>query len=444
MATPVIMPRQGQSVESCIVTKWHKRVGDAVNEGDVIFSYETDKAAFDEEAKVSGTLLAVFFEEGDDVPVLTNICAVGAAGEDYSAFAPVGSSAGATAAPNAAAEPAANAAAAVQEASAATIPATQAASGGELLISPRARNLAEKTGLDPKAATPTGPSGRVIERDILALAASGQGAISFEKTDKVPPAAVSVQATGAADTAGAAGAADLAGAAGYVDVPLTGVRKAIAKSMSASLSNIPQLTHNISFDAANIMAYRALLKEKGEAMGLSGVTLGDIVLYAVSRTLLNHPDLNAHYLDTGIRQFKDVNLAFACDTPRGLLVPTIFGASNMSLKAISEAVKNLAAQAQTGKISPELLSGASFTVSNLGAFGIESFTPVINPPQTGILGVNTLTDRVRKRKDGSIEVYKSMGLSLTYDHRAVDGAPASRFLQELKQNLENFSMMLAK
>lgn len=423
MATPIIMPRQGQSVESCIITKWHKRAGDAVNEGDVIFSYETDKAAFDEEAKASGTLLAVFFEEGDDVPVLTNVCAVGAEGEDYSAFAPESASVGAAAAAPAA--PAATAPAAVT-APATSTPSTTATSG-ELFVSPRARNLAEKIGLDPKAATPTGPNGRVIERDIQALAASGHGAIAPE-----PTAPVSASAAKAPD------------AAEYVDVPLTGVRKAIARSMSASLSTIPQLTHNLAFDATNILAYRALLKEKGEAMGLSGVTLGDIVLYAVSRTLLNHPDLNAHYLDTGIRQFKDVHLAFACDTPRGLLVPTIFGASRMSLKEISEAVKDLAAQAQTGKISPELLSGASFTVSNLGAFGIESFTPVINPPQTGILGVNTLMDRVRKKKDGSIEIYKAMGLSLTYDHRAVDGAPASRFLAELKQNLENFSMMLAR
>ncbi len=430
MATPVIMPRQGQSVESCIITKWHKRVGDAVNEGDVIFSYETDKAAFDEESKATGTLLAVFFEEGDDVPVLTNVCAVGAAGEDYSAFAPAGSSAaGSSAAGSSAAAPAAPAATAVTAATAApAVTEAATAPSGELFISPRARNLAEKIGLDPKAATPTGPNGRVIERDIQALAASGQGAIVSETAAPVA-AAASVQAPAAAPD--------------YVDVPLTGVRKAIAKSMSASLFNIPQLTHSISFDATNIMAYRALLKEKGEAMGLSGVTLGDIVLYAVSRTLLNHPELNAHYLDTGIRQFKEANLAFACDTPRGLLVPTIFGASNMSLKAISQAVKDLAAQAQSGKISPELLSGASFTVSNLGAFGIETFTPVINPPQTGILGVNTLTDRVRKKKDGSIEIYKAMGLSLTYDHRAIDGAPASRFLQELKQNLENFSMMLA-
>ncbi len=306
-----------------------------------------------------------------------------------------------------------------------------------LFISPRARNLAEKLGLNPKAAKPTGPNGRVIERDIQALAASGLGAI--EPDVIALSAAQSVQAS-----SGSPAATKAAETALYTDVPLSGVRRAIAKSMSASLTNIPQLTHNLSFDATNILAYRALLKEKGEAMGLSGVTLGDIVLYAVSRPLLNYPDLNAHYLDTGIRQFKAVNLAFACDTPRGLLVPTIFGASGMSLKAISEAVKELAAQAQTGKISPELLSGASFTVSNLGSFGIESFTPVINPPQTGILGVNTLIERVRKKKDGSVEIYKAMGLSLTYDHRAIDGAPASRFLQELKQNLENFSMMLAK
>ena len=148
--------------------------------------------------------------------------------------------------------------------------------------------------------------------------------------------------------------------------------------------------------------------------------------------------------DTSIRKFNHVNLGVAVDTPRGLMVPTIVHADEMSLLEISKAVKELAAECREGNISPDKLSGASFTVSNLGSFGIESFTPVINPPQTGILGVCGTVDRVRKGADGSIELYPAMGLSLTYDHRAVDGTPASRFLQELCKNLENFTTLLAK
>ena len=148
--------------------------------------------------------------------------------------------------------------------------------------------------------------------------------------------------------------------------------------------------------------------------------------------------------DNSIRLFTPVHLGVAVDTPRGLMVPTIRNADKMSLLEISKAVKELAAECRGGAISPDKLSGATFTVSNLGSMGVESFTPVINPPQTGILGVDCTIDRVRKGKDGSIEIYPAMGLSLTYDHRAVDGTPAARFQKELGQNLENFTALLAK
>ena len=223
----------------------------------------------------------------------------------------------------------------------------------------------------------------------------------------------------------------------------SGIRRAISKSMHTSLSTMAQLTHNTSFDATAILNYRKALKAAGG--DYAGITLGDILLYAVSRTVLNHPDLNANMLDdSSIRRFNHVNLGVAVDTPRGLMVPTIFNADQMSLLEISQAVKELAAQCRDGAISPDKLSGGSFTVSNLGNLGIESFTPVINPPQTGILGVCGTIDRVRKGADGSIELYPAMGLSLTYDHRAVDGTPASRFLQELCKNLEQFTTLLAK
>ena len=282
----------------------------------------------------------------------------------------------------------------------------------------RAIRLAKAHGIDPTLAAGTGPNGRIIERDVQKLIAQG-----------VQPKAAAAAPVAAEDE--------------FEDVKFSGIRRAISKSMHTSLSTMAQLTHNVSFDATAILAYRKALKAAGGEY--AGITLGDILLYAVSRTVLNHKDLNANMLDdVSIRRFNHVNLGVAVDTPRGLMVPTIVHADEMSLLEISKAVKDLAAQCREGNISPDKLSGASFTVSNLGSFGIESFTPVINPPQTGILGVCGTVDRVRKGADGNIELYPAMGLSLTYDHRAVDGTPASRFLQELCKNLESFTTLLAK
>ncbi len=422
MAEAIIMPRQGQSVESCIITKWNKKPGDSVQPGEILFSYETDKASFDEEAKIAGTLLAIFAEEGDDIPVLENVAVIGNPGEDISAFtAGKGDSAPEEAKPQEAAAPVAAAAAPAAVAT----NAAPAQAGGKLKISPRAKGIAENQNLDVARAIPTGPNGRVIERDILEL--SKQGA-----TLAAAPATATTATSQAAPTAAA-----------YEDVPLTNVRKVIAKSMHHSLQSMAQLTHSSSFDATDMLAYRAKLKANAETMGLANITLNDIVLFAVSRVLKNHREMNAHYLDDKMRLFSSVNLGMAVDTPRGLLVPTIFGADSMSLNEIAIAAKDLARQAQDGSISPDYLSGGTFTISNLGAFGIEHFTPVINPPQTGILGVNNIQTKM-KMVDGQAVPYQAMGLSLTYDHRALDGAPASRFLQELCKSLASFSVLMAR
>ena len=168
-----------------------------------------------------------------------------------------------------------------------------------------------------------------------------------------------------------------------------------------------------------------------------------MVLFAVSRVILNHRDLNAHYLDDVIRYFNTVNLGVAVDTNRGLLVPTVFGAEKLSLNELSKAAKAVITEAQSGTINPDKLQGGTFTVTNLGSLGVESFTPVINPPQTAILGVCTITRRI-KDEDGEDVSYPAMGLSLTFDHRALDGAPAAKFLKELCFALENFDLLLTK
>lgn len=460
MATAVIMPRQGQSVESCIITEWKKKTGDTVKEGDILFSYETDKSSFDEPAAVSGTLLAVFAEEGDDVPCLETVCIIGEAGEDFSALMPAGSGEQqpAPAESKDMEQQPESPAAAVTSAVPTERMQQTAASGGKLKISPRAKNLAERTGADVLKAFPTGPEGRIIERDIHAVLDRGQ-TVSSAALGEYLAAGRPAAGTGAggrvlledlggkpetesAPAAGSTGAEDFAG---FEEEKLSNIRKVIAKSMHASLSEMAQLTLNASFDATQILQYRALLKARAEAMGITNITLNDMVLYAVSRTLPAHRALNAHYTGESMRYFKHVNLGVAVDTEKGLLVPTVFGADTLSLDELARASKALITAAQKGNIDPDLLRGGTFTVTNLGSLGVESFTPVINPPQTAILGVNAITQRAREAAaaEGGIEFYPAMGLSLTFDHRALDGAPAARFLQQLCRNLENFSLLLS-
>ena len=418
----VMMPKQGITVESCILTKWNVKVGDAVKKGDVLFSYETDKSAFDQESEFEGEVLALFCEEGDEVPVLTNVCAIGNKGDDYSSLAPDGAKV-AVEAPASAPK--------AEEAPATTSAPAQAVAtsdNGRIFASPRAKNLANKLGVDLKDATPTGPNGRIVESDV--------------RLASTQPKKVEVKETASAPAAATAPAKDVDFKA-YKDEKMPNIRKVIAKGMVNSLSTMAQLTMNISFDCTNIMELRKFFKANEEKLKLPAITINHIIVFALSRVLKNHKDLNAHLVngDT-MRYFEHVNMGIATDTPRGLLVPTLFGADTMTLSEIAVKSKALSNDAIKGGINPELLQGGTFTVSNVGTMGIESFTPVINPPQTGILGVNTLETRVKLGKNGEMIPYTAMNLSLTFDHRALDGAPAGRFLKELKDYLENFSYNL--
>lgn len=414
MAEMVLMPQKGVSDESAVLAQWLVKEGDTVKKDQPLFTQETGKSSYECESPADGVVLKFFVQEGEEVNVGVPICAIGQPGETVEA-----PTAAADAAPAAAEEaPAAAAAPVAAPAAAATV------SADGFKASPRAKMLAEETGVDVKLATPTGPDGRVIERDVKTLLKNG----------------VPEQAAAAAPVAAAA--APAAPAAAYEDKPLPKIRKVIAENMHKSLSEMAQLTLNRTFDATAIMEYRKLAKAS-KGMGVEDLTLNDFILYAVSRTLPEFPDLNAHFLGDKMRYFNGVQLGVAVDTPRGLLVPVIANADKMSLVEISKAVKEKAAQCKDGSIPASELSGGSFTVSNLGAAGIESFTPVINPPQTGILGVDTFTLRA-KEVNGEIKYYKAMGLSLTFDHRALDGAPAANFLKALAEKLENFSLLLAK
>lgn len=457
MATPVIMPRQGQSVESCIIGQWYKKVGDKISVGDDLFTYETDKAAFDETAKVDGELLAVFFAEGDDVPCLTNVGVIGNKGEDINVFRPGGVE-GAAPAPLVPVLPvdAEPVFAASCESSEEDLP-RGGVNPAERAISPRAKSLARKHNAELRAVVPTGPKGRVIERDIQALIDAGRFATGAAGTD-YPEDIVGTGIGGRITVADVARTATVPASATasvqpeFHEEKHSHIRKLIAKSMVQSLSSMAQLTYNASFDATDILEFRARLKKARESgiaeqlgigLAMANITLNDIILYVVSRVVKNHRLCNAHYHDDKMVFFNTVNLGMAVDTPRGLMVPTLFGADRLSLEEISSQAKALSADCQKGTISPDKLKDGTFTVTNLGSLGIESFTPVINPPQTAILGVNTLTTAVWN-VNGQAVPYPSMNLSLTCDHRAIDGAPAARLLKDLKNALENFSMLLLK
>lgn len=438
------MPKVGQSVESCMLSKWHKKIGEPVKTGEILFSFETDKSVFDEEAAESGTLLAVFFEEGDDVPCLTNIAVIGAPGESIDEFRLKATEKSGTPTTEAAQDSSVPAAAR-------TPSEAVSAKREQVFISPRARNLAEKEGVNYLAAIPTGSNERIVAADIRRLAAngpcatraawegltSGHDAAGTGIGGRVTTNDLKKSSAPAEESMAEKTSAEV----GYVDIKLSNTRRAIAKSMTMSLSTMAQLTHTTSFDVCAIMAFRAQLKAAREKLDIPKITVNDMMIYAVSRVLVRHPEVNANYLDDKIRQFSHAHIGIAVDTPRGLLVPTIFHADTLSLGQIAQESRRLIAACREGTVQPDEMKGASFTISNLGSFGIEHFTPIINPPQVAILGVDCTVDRVRV-VNGEIKAYSAMGLSLTYDHRALDGAPASRFLEDLRTALENFYSIL--
>ena len=443
MATIVVMPQLGNSVESCIIVEWMIAEGDTVAVDQTLASIETDKSTMEVPSTAEGTVLKLLWEEGDEVPVKDPLIIVGEPGEDISGLVP-----GGDAAPAEADAPAEQAAAAPEAAAPAF--ATERATGA---VSPRARALAASNGVDASAITQgSGPHGRVIERDVAAAIAAGPvltsaaraaGVSAAEGTGiggrvSVADAGRTAEAAPAAAVAAPAAAADFPGAS--TSAPLKGVRKVVAKRMMESLTSTAQLTLNTTANAAGILAMRKKVKNADEALGLNKITLNDLVCFAVSRTLLKYPVFNAHLEDGVLTEFEQVHLGFACDTPRGLLVPVIRSAQALGLKAFSDEAKRLAGGAIEGSLSPEFLSGGTFTVSNIGSFGIETFTPVINLPQTAILGVGAITPRPVVAADGTIGVEQRLTLSLTIDHQVIDGADGARFLRDLVAAIENIDV----
>ena len=483
MAKVVTMPRQGNTVESCVLVGWHAKEGASIAAADLLCEVETDKAVFEVPAGFDGVVLKLLVAEGDDVPVLDPIAVIGEAGEDWKSAVP---SAGATdlaatsasatapaeAAPSAAPAPAAATPAVATPTIASPVaPAPAQASAAASGVSPRARALAAHEAINPLGLAGSGPGGRVLEKDVRAaveargmLSASARAAAAgslagpvqgsgpggrilladLEKAAALAPAAAGSPATAGASSQALPAAAGLDFPGAFTETPIKSIRKVIADRMKQSLATTAQYTLHASAPAARLQGLRARMKASPAALGLGGVTVGDIVLYITSRVLKAHPLCNSLKLGDTVKTFERVHLGLAVDTPRGLMVPVIRNADLLSLEQISSEAKRLAAACIEGKAAPDELSGSTFTVSNLGALGVDYFTPVINTPEVCVLGVGAILPKAQMEADGSYAIGPALGLSLTADHQVVDGAPGARFLKDLCTALSDADLWIAK
>jgi len=428
MATSIVIPREGQSMETAVIVKWLAKVGDTISFAQPICEVESEKALFEIESPVEGTLLDVFYEEGDAAPVLKAIAVVGKPGEKFDDLKPADEAK--------AIDEVKDQAEIMQTVEQQEAP--QKETGVEekrTLISPRAKKLLNDKGIDPAKI-----DGDLIqEADVLAhIAASANltpaAAERVNKTGESLPQ----QATGIGGRISVDDLIDAASTAGAH--ALTGMRKTIADRMHQSLIQTAQYTLNCYVDATGLLDLRKRLKKSD--LGLSSISINDILLLSVARTLDAVKTLNAQYADGELTQVDDVNLGFAVSLDNGLMVPVIHGAQKLSLKQVSDKAKALAEACKKGNAKQEMLSGGTFTVSNLGALGIDTFTPILNYPEVGILGVGEIAPKAIER-NGDIAFVNHLALSLTLNHQIIDGAEGAKFLKLLGDNIKNIDTLLA-
>jgi pyruvate dehydrogenase E2 component (dihydrolipoamide acetyltransferase) len=444
MATKVHMEALSPTMEEGRLVTWLKKEGDQVNEGDVLAEIETDKATMELVARGSGVLRKTMIAEGGSAPVGTVIGVIAAADEDISsiggdapAAAPAAEEPKAEAKTEAKAEekPAdatkaeAPAKPEAKPAAAATATAPPPAPGapaptngsGRVKASPLAKRLAAEAGLELKSVQGSGPGGRITKRDIEAAA-----------TQPAPAAA------------GAAAAprmrAPAPGGPEFEDIPLTQMRKTIAKRLATSIGPVPTFYLTIEVDMSRTQAAREGVNSRLEAAGIK-TSINDFIIKAVAAALRQHPEVNAQWTDTAIRRFNRVDIGVAVAVEDGLITPIIRNADLAGVADISQQVRELAKRARERKLQPEEYTGATFSISNLGMFGIDEFTAIINPPEAGILAIGRVEDKVVV-ENGEMVVQPRMRVTMSCDHRVIDGATGAKFLQTLRQYLEEPAMML--
>ena len=400
-----LMPKLGMDMEEGLVANWLKAEGDAVEKGEPIAEIETDKSVVEVEAPRSGVILKIYCPEGEAAPCGDPIAAIGPAGTQVPADPKAAMAAPAPAAPAAAPAdvPAAPAkvAAAVKTGVAAKTP------GGRIRVSPRACRLAAQNGVDVSSILGTGEDGRIVEQDVANYIASGASAAQAS-VRRVPTETVE---------------------------PISMVRKVTARRMMQSLSESAQTNHRVDVDTTNMMNFRKQVNAKLEKDGIK-VSVVDILAMACARALIENPMANAYMMSDGLHMHNYANVGIACDTPKGLMVPVVKDADVLSITEMAQASRKLINKARNGELKPDDMSGGTFTISNLGMFEIDSFTAVLNPPETCILAVSRTQDKVVV-ENGQMVIRPMMNLCLTYDHRVLDGAPAARFLETIKHYIEN-------
>ena len=445
MAKVIVMPKLGLTMTEGTVVKWLKAEGEAVKEGEPLFEVETDKLTNTIEASVSGTLLKIAEPEGAAVECLKPLAVIGEPGEDYAALL-----GGAPAAPDAPPPPPA-------EGPKAPPPPPARAPGERVLASPAAKKLAKELGIDLALVPGSGPRGRITEEDVKnykpapppappappagpgvkasPLAAKVAKDIGLELKDVASRGRVlAADILAAVEKGGAAPAEE---AAREETVPMNGMRKAIARNMQNSHMTSPTVTFNLGIDMTELKRLREQLKSADIK-----VSYTDILVKVVAKALTEFPLLNCSVEDNKIIYKHYVNMGVAVALDNGLVVPNVRDADKKSLTEISAEVKDLAKKAREGGLPMDALTGGTFTITNLGMYGIESFSPIINQPEVAILGVNTMQDKVVV-VDGEICVRPIMNLSLTADHRVVDGSVAAQFLQRVKALMEKPGLLLA-
>ncbi len=396
MATKIVMEALSPTMEEGTVVKWHKSEGDTVKSGETLAEVETDKAIMELIARGDGVLRRIFTGEGIAVDVGSLIGVIGSADEDVSNIGPtpVGDS---PATPSPTETPSAPSQTTGSD-TAIDHPTVQP-SDGRVKASPLARRLATERGLDLANVSGSGPGGRIVKRDVISAPVGVTGAMAAE----------------------------------YEDVPLSQIRKTIARRLVQSIGPIPHFFLTTEIDMVNVTEARASLNAMGDGQKIS---FNDIILKVVAETLIRHPDCNAWWQDDHIRYFRDAHISVAVAIDDGLITPVVRSANHKTLRQIGQEVRELASRAKDKRLRPDEYTGGTFSVSNLGMFGIDQFTGVINPPEAGLLAVGAIEDKA-VALDGQLVIRPRMRVTMSCDHRVIDGAAGARFLQTAQHMLEN-------